>query len=143
MNIPDLKSKFGRIALQRVKKEYFIWLTTVDANGTPQPRPVWFVWDDDSFVIYSQAKAHKLRHIQKNPQVALHFNTEDELGENRVVIFSGEAMVDENCPPVHKNRGYMKKYKEGIARLGATVEQFSGEYSVALRIRPAKLRGWE
>lgn len=139
----DFKSKLGRAALQRVKREYFIWLTTVDSTGTPQPRPVWFVWEADSFVIYSQAQAYKLKHIRKNPQVSLHFNTEDGLGEKSVVIFSGEATLDENCPAVHNNRAYLKKYKDGIARLGATPEQFSGEYSVALRIRPAKLRGWE
>ena len=141
--IPDFESRFGRAALQRLKREYFIWLITVGTNGAPQPRPVWFVWDGDSFVIYSQPTAHKLKHIQKNPQVTLHFNTQDELGENGVFIFSGEAKVDENCPPAHGNRAYMKKYKEGIARLGATPEQFSGEYSVALRVKPAKLRGSE
>jgi predicted pyridoxine 5'-phosphate oxidase superfamily flavin-nucleotide-binding protein len=39
----DFKSKFGRAAKKNIQNEYFIWLTTVDANGTPQPRPVWFV----------------------------------------------------------------------------------------------------
>jgi PPOX class probable F420-dependent enzyme len=139
----DFKSKFGRFAMKHIKSEYFIWLTTVDSNGTPQPRPVWFVWEDDSFLVYSQPKAFKLKHIRKNPQVAAHFNTEDELGEKRMIIFTGKARIDRKCPPAHKRRAYMKKYKSGIAHLGATPEQFSGEYSVAVRITPAKLRGWE
>ncbi len=137
----DFNSKLGRLAKKHIKSEYFIWLTTVDSTGTPQPRPVWFVWEDDSFLMYSQAKAHKLKHIQRNPQVALHFNTEDDLGEERIIIFSGEAKIDEHCPPAEKNRAYMKKYKSGIARLGATPEQFGNEYSVAVRITPTKLRG--
>ncbi len=143
MNIPDFKSTFGRVALQRIKKEYFIWLTTVDPAGTPQPRPVWFVWEDDSFLIFSQAKAHKLKHIQKNPQVSLNFNTSDDKGESQVIVITGSARIDPECPPVYKHRAYLKKYEDGIRRLGATPEQFAGEYSVAVRIAADKLRGWE
>lgn len=141
--MPDFKSKFGRFAAKYLKNEYFIWLTTVDSAGTPQPRPVWFIWENESILIYSQAKAHKLKHIQKNPQVALHFNTEDELGEKRIIVLSGTARVDETSPPAYKHLAYMKKYRSGIARLDATPEQFSAEYSVLIRISPAQLRGWE
>jgi len=139
----DFKSKFGRVAKKNIQSEYFIWLTTVDSQGTPQPRPVWFIWENDSFLVYSQAKAFKLKHIKKNPQVALHFNTADALGEKRFIAFSGTAKIDKKSQPVDKNRAYLKKYKSGIARLGATPEQFAGEYSVAIRIAPANLRGWE
>ena len=139
----DLKSKFGRFARKVVQGEYFIWLTTVDSKGTPQPRPVWFVWDNDSFLVYSQPKAFKLEHIRKNPQVALHFNTEDDLGEKRFIVFSGKAKIDKKTSPANKNRAYLKKYKSGIARLGATPAQFAGEYAIAIRITPTKLRGWE
>ena len=143
MNIPDFKSGFGRLVMQRIKKEYFIWLTTVDSTSTPQPRPVWFVWEDDSFLIFSQAKAYKLKHIQRNPQVSLHFNSTDDRGESRVIVITGSARIDAECPPVHKHRAYLRKYKDGIGRLGATPDQFAGEYSVAIRIAPEKLRGWE
>lgn len=139
----NLNTKFGRVAKKQLKSEYFVWLTTVDSTGTPQPRPVWFIWEKDSFLVFSQAKAHKLKHIHTDPQVALHFNSEDKLGEKRVIVLSGTARIDAACPPAHENRAYMKKYKSGIARLGATPEQFSGEYSVAVRITPTKFRGWE
>jgi len=139
----NLNTKFGRAAKKHLKSEYFVWLTTVDSTGTPQPRPVWFIWEKDSFLIFSQAKAHKLKHIKANPQVALHFNSADNKGENRLVIFTGTAKIDKRSLPSHKVRAYMKKYKAGIKGLGATPEQFSGEYSVAIRITPAKLRGWE
>ena len=139
----DFKSKFGRFAKKHIQTEYFIWLTTVDSTGTPQPRPVLFIWENDSFLIYSQLKAHKVTHIRKSPQVALHLNTEDELGEKRTIVLSGQAKIDRKALPANRNRGYMKKYKSGIAGLGATPEQFAAEYSVAIRITPANLRGWE
>jgi len=139
----DLNTKFGRFAKKHLKSEYFIWLTTVDSTGTPQPRPVWFIWENDSFLVFSQAKTHKLKHIRKNPQVALHFNTEDVKGDKRLIVFTGEATIDKKCPPANKIRAYIRKYKTGIIDLNSTPEQFSTEYSVAIRIAPANLRGWE
>ena len=110
-----------------------IWLTTVDLNLTPQPRPVWFIWENDSVLIFSQAKAHKVAHIKKNPKVALHFNT-DETGDKHVIVFTGEASIDANCPPADQVDAYFEKYKQGISDLDMTPEEFSNEYSVALRI---------
>lgn len=139
----NLNDKFGRVVKKNLKSEYFVWLTTVDTSGAPQPRPVWFIWESDSCLIFSQAKAHKLKHIQKNPQVSLHFNTADKKGEKRLIVLTGAARVDTAAAPPHKNRAYLRKYKTGIIGLGATPEQFSNEYSVAIRITPVKLRGWE
>ena len=139
----DFTSKFGRFAKKHIQSEYFIWLTTVDSAGTPQPKPVWFVWENDSFLIFSQAKAYKLKHIRKNPNVSLHFNTADDKGEKRLIIFAGTATIDQDKPPANRVRAYMRKYKSGIADLGATPEQFAGEYSVAIRIHPSNVRGWE
>ena len=93
-------------------------------------------------MIFSQAQAHKIAHIKKHPKVALHFNT-DETGDKSVIVFSGEASNDVNCPPAHHASAYFQKYKDDIAGLDMTTEQFSSEYSIAIRIRPAEVRGWE
>lgn len=138
----DLTSDFGRAVEQHLKNQYVIWLTTIDSHLTPQPRPVWFVWDDGSILIFSQAKAHKVAHIKKNPNVALNFNT-DETGDKHVIVFTGEALIDADCPPAHQVPPYFEKYKEGIAELDMTPEDFSRDYSIAIRIRPAEVRGWE
>ena len=139
----DFKSKFGRFAKRKIQKGYFIWLTTVDSSGTPQPKPVWFIWEKNSFLIYSQAQAFKVKHIRKNPQVALHFNTLDELGEERIIVLSGKAKIDKRSLPANKNSAYLKKYRTGIRGLSMTPEEFANEYSVPIRISPAKLRGSE
>jgi PPOX class probable F420-dependent enzyme len=138
----DLASKFGRVVKEHLNNQYVIWLTTVDSNLTPQPRPVWFIWEEDSFLIFSQAKAYKVKHITKNPKVALHFNT-DETGDEHVIIFLGDASIDTNCPPAHQVHAYFEKYKSGIADLKMTPEEFSREYSIAIRIKPTEVRGWE
>ena len=76
----DLNSDFGRAVQQQLRDQHVIWLTTVDSNLMRQLRPVWFIWEQDSFLIFSQAQAHKIAHIKKHPKVALHFNT-DETGD--------------------------------------------------------------
>jgi PPOX class probable F420-dependent enzyme len=139
----DLVSKFGRVVKKHLKNEYFVWLTTVDSKGTPQPRPVWFVWDDDSFLIFSQPNAFKVKHLKNNPNVSLHFNTKDEHGDQHVIVLTGDAFFDAMSPPAHKVPAYMKKYKDGIEGLKMTPEGFSNEYSRAIRIKPTEVRGWE
>ena len=139
----DFKSRFGRFAQKSIKREYFIWMTSIDSAGMPQPRPVWFIWENHSFLIFSQAKAYKVKHIQKNPNVALHFNTADDRGEKRFIVFTGTATIDPDSPPAHRIRAYMRKYRSGIRGLDTTPEQFSEEYSIAIRIHPTNVRGWE
>jgi PPOX class probable F420-dependent enzyme len=138
----DLTSPFGRVIREHLEKQYVVWLTTVDSTLTPQPRPVWFIWEADSFLIFSQAQAHKVKHIARNPRVALHFNT-DETGDRHVIVFIGEARLDPACPAAHAIPRYFDKYKDGIASLEMTPEEFSREYSTAIRIEPTEVRGWE
>jgi PPOX class probable F420-dependent enzyme len=137
----DLTSKFGRKVKRHLKQEYVVWLTTLGPDLSPQPRPVWFIWEDTSFLIFSQPHAHKVRHITAHPQVALHFNT-DETGDKDVIVFVGTAVIDTTMPPARKVRAYFRKYRTGIEELGMTPEQFSQEYSVAIRVTPVSLRGW-
>jgi PPOX class probable F420-dependent enzyme len=138
----DFKSKLGRKAMRHLKKEYFVWLTTVDSKGMPQPRPVWFVIEGDSLLLYSQPAAFKLKHIVNNPNVSLHFNTPDSKGEEDVVVFGGKAKIDPKAGPCNKNGIYMRKYRKGIVQLGSNPQQFAGEYSTAVRIKFTSLRGW-
>ena len=138
----DLTTEFGRAVKQHLESQYVIWLTTVDSTLTPQPRPVWFIWDNGSFLIFSQPNAYKVKHIEKNPKVALHFNT-DETGDRHVIIFTGEAAIDRDSPPAHAVSAYLEKYRSGILGLNMTPEGFSADYSIAVRIHPTELRGWE
>jgi PPOX class probable F420-dependent enzyme len=137
----DLESDFGKAVKRHLEEEYVIWLTTVDSNGTPQPRPVWFVWEEGTFLIFSVANSHKVRHIAQNPKVALHFNT-DNTGDKHVIVFTGEAVVDPDSPPAHEVSAYLEKYESGILGLDMTLEGFSADYSIAIRVKPAEVRGW-
>src|SRR3954452_15550690 len=83
-----------------IEKSIFIWFTTVRADGMPQPTPVWFVRDGDTFIIYTPADTHKIKNLQATSKVALVLANEDA-GDYFVV--QGQAQVDRSLPPANKN----------------------------------------
>src|SRR5207245_2842866 len=65
--LPDPSTPFGERVARRLRDERLMWLTTVDANGTPQPTPIWFLWDEatSTFLIYSRSDPKRLEHFAK------------------------------------------------------------------------------
>ncbi|HWQ12073.1 MAG TPA: TIGR03667 family PPOX class F420-dependent oxidoreductase [Roseiflexaceae bacterium] len=136
----DTSTEFGARVARRLRDEVGIWLVTVGADGTPQPNPVWFLWDGAEVLVYSQPNQAKLRHIARHPRVALHLEG-GELSEE-VAVLLGDARIVPDEPPANQVPAYMEKYRAHIARLGMTPESFAQSYSVAIRIRPTRVRGW-
>ena len=135
----DLNTEFGQRVARRLKDEETIWLTTISHNDIPQPRPVWFWWDGKTFLIYSQPDTYKLDHIARNPSVALNFNS-DEQGDD-IIVFTGEASIDETALPANEMAEYATKYEAGFKQIQMTADSFGERYSVAIRVKPTELRG--
>jgi PPOX class probable F420-dependent enzyme len=140
MTLIDTTTEFGQRVERRLDGEIVIWLITQGGNGTPQPSPVWFVREGDSVLIYSQRDKPKLRNIAANPTVALNFNATESGGD--VVVFHGDARIDEDAPACADVPAYVEKYREGIAGLGMTPQEFAEEYSAPVRVRLTRLRGF-
>lgn len=136
----EFESPLGRRARRRLKREAVVWLTTVDGRRVPQPRPVWFHWNGDDVLIYSRPDGAKVRHIEANPHVALHFNS-DEYG-NDVVVFLGQARRAPGAVDEARWRTYLRKYRAGIADLEMTPAAFAEEYSIPLVVHLTSLRGF-
>jgi PPOX class probable F420-dependent enzyme len=111
---------------------------TVTERGAPQPSPVWFLWDGESFLIYSQPGTPKLRNIAANPRVALHLNT-DGAGDD-VIIVSGRAEQSDD-PPGDQVPAYVEKYLGLIEGNNWTAASFAADYSVPIRIAPIRVHG--
>ena len=139
--LPDPTTPFGERVARRLRDERLIWLTTVDAKGTPQPTPVWFLWDEatSTILIYSLSNAKRLAHIQQNPRIALNFDGNGTGGD--IIVITGKAQVSSNDPSADRLPAYVEKYRDFIARGFTTPENFASIYSVALRIQPLALRG--
>jgi PPOX class probable F420-dependent enzyme len=139
----DRSDPFQARAAERLTTEPVGWLVTVDADGTPQPSPVWFRWDgSDKIVIYSQ-ETKKVRNIEARPRVAFHFNDGDSAdGPGSVVTFTGAAVVDRGHRAAVDDRSYIDKYAHEITGLGMTNESFSADYHVPIIVTFEKLRGF-
>ena len=139
--LPDPSTPFGERVARRLREDRLIWFTTVDAKGTPQPTPVWFLWDEtnSTILIYSRADAKRLEHLQRNSRVALNFDGNGTGGD--IIVITGEAQVSTDDPPADRLPIYVEKYRAFIARGYTTAEAFAAIYSVPLRIHPIAIRG--
>jgi PPOX class probable F420-dependent enzyme len=135
----NFDSSIGRKVKRRLRQEQIIWLTTVDSHSAPQPRPVWFHWDGQTVLIFSQPTAAKVRHIAHNPRVALNFNTDADGGDVGVLI--GDAQVAQEPVPPGRIKAYLRKYREGIKSIGMTPESLQEAYRVAILVAPRTVRG--
>lgn len=136
--LPD--GAFGERVRERLRDEQLIWLITVGADGTPQPNPVWFLWDGaESLLVYNRDDAHRLGHIDARSEVALHFDGNGGGGD--IVVLSGVAHRASDAPSASSNADYLAKYAEAMARVSGNVEEFAAAYPVALQIGVRRIRG--
>lgn len=138
MTIPD--TPFGEHVRERLAAETVVWLTTVAEDGTPQPNPVWFLWDGaDSVVVYNDRKAKRLARLLAGPRVSLNLDTAD--GGEDVVVLTGRAEPAPDVPGPDANPEYLAKYGELITGIGYDVDGFAARWNVPVRIRIEKVRG--
>lgn len=136
----DRSTEFGARVLRRLEEDEIIWLTTGGKDGAPQPNPVWFLWADQRFLIFSQPD-HKVGNIERWNKVSLSFNT-DQHGSD-VVVFTGEAALGQATDmPDDLKAAYVAKYERGMKSLGMDPETFQGTYSRLITVTPTRLRGF-
>lgn len=135
----DTSTEFGQRVAGHLENDTVVWLTTVNPNGTPQPSPVWFLWDGDTVLMYSQPGTPKLRNIGQRPRVSLNFNSTPTGAD--VIVLTGDAREDASSPPANDHPAYAEKYARGFEEIGMTPETWGQAYSVPVRFRPTSLRG--
>jgi PPOX class probable F420-dependent enzyme len=137
--LPATDTPFGERVARRLRDELIIWMTTTSADGTPQPNPVWFLWDGEGFLIYSKPDSARLPHIRRNARIALHFDGDGNGGD--IIVFAGEAREAPEAPPANDVADYIAKYQHLIAEYHWTPASFAADYSVPIRVTVTKVRG--
>jgi PPOX class probable F420-dependent enzyme len=89
--------------------------------------------------VHSLPTARRVRHVEGDDRVSLHFDGNGQGGD--IVVFSGRARIDQGAAPAHEVDGYVEKYAERIAGLGLTPEQFAARYSTPIQIELTGLHG--
>ena len=135
----DLSREFDQRVSRRLSDEEIIWLTTTDSQGVPQPRPVWFLWDGETILLFSQPQAYKVAHIQENSRVALNLNSTFTGGD--VVVLIGQAEFIDGPVPSEEMEAYLEKYARGLERINMTEKELKDSH-IAIRIRPLQFRDY-
>lgn len=128
-------------AEERLRSDIIVWLTTVRADGQPQSTPVWFLWEDGTFLIYSRPGMPKLENIEANPKVSLHLRGTETGGD--IVTFDGTAELLKDGPPADQVPEYVSKYREEMEGYSWTPAKFAELYSEPIRVTPTEARIWE
>jgi PPOX class probable F420-dependent enzyme len=112
-----------------------IWLTTVRSDGVPQPSGVWFHWDGEDILIFSEPDAPKVTNIHRNPHVALNLDGDGTGGS--LVIIAGVARILPDRPDAQRLTSYRQKYAHlSHNNLRIDVEDMLRRFSAAILITP-------
>ncbi|HEX5948857.1 MAG TPA: TIGR03667 family PPOX class F420-dependent oxidoreductase [Actinomycetota bacterium] len=125
----------------RLRSDIIAWLTTITEDGQPQSTPVWFLWEDGTFLIYSRPGMPKLDNIASNPKVAVHLRG-TEAGDE-IATFDGTAELASDQPPADQVPDYVAKYREQMKRYDWSPARFAELYSEPIRVTPTEARIWE
>ena len=138
----DTTTDFGRRVERRLREETVAWVTTVGADGTPQPSPIWFLWDGRTIVVYSQPNTPKVRNIERSGKVSLNLDGDGHGGD--IVILTGDARILEDAPPPTEVPAFVGKYRDDLRSVQSS-EDFARTmhgYDLAIRVTPTGLRGF-
>ena len=124
----------------KLRDEVVVWLTTVSPEGQPQSVPVWFLWQDGAFLIYSQPDKPKLRNLAASPLVSLHFRGTRN-GED-IATLEGEARRAGEHPRADQVASYVEKYLGEIEKLDWTPKSFAADYSEPVLVTPTRVLTW-
>jgi PPOX class probable F420-dependent enzyme len=136
----DVTTEWGQHAEQRLRSNIIAWLTTVGSDGRPYTVPIWFLWDGNTVLIFSQPQKQKIRNLRKNARVTLALD-DTKQGED-VVIVEGTAELLDTPEISVMLPAYVEKYGAMIQDMGWTPESMAADYSLGIRVTPTKFRSW-
>src|SRR5437667_11613012 len=106
---------------QRLREEPIVWFTTVRPDGRPHTVPVWFLWDGETFLIFSQPGNLKIRNLQRNPHITLALDGTKQGGD--VVTVEGEAELLSEQSRTMSVPAFGEKYASSLEAMRAARER--------------------
>jgi PPOX class probable F420-dependent enzyme len=123
-----------------LRQEPVVWVSTVAPDGAPHLVPTWFSWDGETVTIASKPHAKKVANLRANPSVMLALGEPEDdfdVGMIEGVAELPEAPASEILPPDH-----LAKYRQQMAAIGLSPDEFFRTYSQVIRIRPTRFLPW-
>ena len=121
-------------ARKMLEGKNFVYLATVNPDGTPQVTPTW-VDTDGKFVLVNTAIGRvKHRNVKKNPNVALAITDQDN--PYNLVVIRGKVVDQLTGPVAEEHIDKMSKKYRGIDKYP---NRSPGEHRVILKIEPTRV----
>jgi PPOX class probable F420-dependent enzyme len=136
----DLSTPRDRHVDERLRAEPIIWLATTRPDGRPHNIPVWFWWDGQSVLIFSQPNNQKIRNLRHSPHAVLTLNALDD-GED-IAIIEGTAELVAQPTSELMLPAFGEKYADLFVRVGSDPAKMAAEYSQPIRVTPTKVIAW-
>ena len=124
----------------RLRADLIAWLATVRPDGRPHNVPVWFWWDGETVLIFSEPATQKVRNLRRSPHVVLALDTADQ-GEDVVILEGVAELVDRPAAELMPS-GFGAKYAALFARLGSDPAAMVPRYAQPIRVRPTRFVAW-
>jgi PPOX class probable F420-dependent enzyme len=131
----DLSSPQGHHIAERLRNDLIVWLATVRPDGRPHLVPVWFLWDGETILIFSQPN-QKVRNLRADPRVML--SLDNTRGGGDVVLIEGVAELPPRGSVTMELAPYTEKYAERMRAMNRTPRQMAESYTEPIRITPTK-----
>jgi PPOX class probable F420-dependent enzyme len=136
----DLTTARDRNIDRRLREDPVVWLTTVTPDGKPHTLPIWFWWDGETLLMFSEPGTKKIRNLRRNPAVAIALDTRDD-GEE-VAFFDGVAELLPEPTAALMLDAYKQKYAHLFPRTGSSPEKMAAQYTQPIRVRLTKIHSW-
>ena len=127
-------TKLDADAKKILEGKNFIFLATVNPDGTPQVTPTWVDTDGHYVLINTAVGRVKHRNIKKNPQVALAIT--DQANPYKLVMMRGKVIEELTGPVAESHIDKMAKKYMGHEKYQ---NRRPGEKRVLLKIEPHRV----
>ena len=114
-------------------------IATVRKNNTPQVVPMWFLWDNGVMYMSTRTWAAKVKHVRRNPHVAVVVDVMEEPLKNKAVMIDGTAEIVTTGVQEMTTRIY-QKYMGAEASKSPQAQQSISTPRVVLKITPTKIQ---
>lgn len=139
----DSGNAVHRRVIAQLDDDLIIWLTSTRPDGRPHSVPVWFLWHEGRFLIYSEPKTQKIRNLRRRGDVVLALETRDA-GEE-VAFFDGTAEISAEPASAWLPRigdAYRAKYAGDDPDRDRILAAMPATYTEVIVVTPTRLTAW-
>ena len=127
-------AKLTDSARKMLEGKNFVYIATVNPNGTPQVTPTWVDTDGNYVLINTAIGRIKHRNVKKNPHVALAIT--DQANPYNLIIIKGKVVDQVTGKVAEDHIDKMAKKYQGLEKYP---HRRPGENRILLKIEPIRV----